>query len=62
MHTQSGHPVQKRTSKYLKQYKEEQPGLLRMIIPIFQCYSYDAGLRMAHACTLEERRWVTKQK
>ena len=48
MHAQFGHPIQIRISEYLKQYKEEQLGLLRMTTPIFQCYSYDAGFRMAH--------------
>ena len=38
----------KRISKYMKKYKEEQPGLLITITPFFQCYGYDAGLRMAH--------------
>ena len=58
MHAQSGHPIQERISKYLKQYKEEQPDLLRTITPIFS--SVTAMMQDLEWPTLEERRWVTK--
>ena len=48
MPAQFEHHIQEGTFKVLRQYKERQPGLLKVTWIYLKCYSYAAGSEVAY--------------